>query len=189
MRRRCKTCREIKSLGDYTLSAGSRLGRKLHCKSCCAAATADWRSRTPDHGDRANARRRERNKRPEVAQRIKFQKAESYLRHRPAKLAKQAVYREQHREETRAATRKWVKDNMPRKLAHNKARAKRVQQATPPWAKMEDIRLFYLNCPEGHEVDHAIPLKGKNVCGLHVESNLQYLLKLENRTKHARFEQ
>ena len=37
--------------------------------------------------------------------------------------------------------------------------------------------------PEGHEVDHVIPLsKG----GLHHEGNLQYLLKLDNRRKGSK---
>lgn len=39
---------------------------------------------------------------------------------------------------------------------------------------------FYLNCPEGYEVDHIIPLAKQ---GRHELSNLQYLTKRENRRK------
>lgn len=34
-----------------------------------------------------------------------------------------------------------------------------------------------------HEVDHIIPLQGKNVSGLHVPSNLRIITRIENRRK------
>ena len=57
--------------------------------------------------------------------------------------------------------------------------AKKKNQ-TPLDADIKKIQEFYFNCPNGHEVDHVIPIsKG----GLHTLNNLQYLTKSENRKK------
>jgi hypothetical protein len=57
--------------------------------------------------------------------------------------------------------------------------AKRKSQ-TPDDINIEELQLFYFNCPEGYEVDHIIPIsKG----GLHSIENLQYLTISENRKK------
>lgn len=59
----------------------------------------------------------------------------------------------------------------------------RVRQATPPWHNPAPINEFLAACPDGHHIDHIVPLRGKNVCGLHTLSNLQYLPARENLEK------
>ena len=68
----------------------------------------------------------------------------------------------------------------------NKRRATKLL-ATPKFANLNKIKEIYKNCPKGYEVDHIVPLRGKTVCGLHVEWNLQYLTSTENRRKGNRF--
>jgi 5-methylcytosine-specific restriction endonuclease McrA len=66
-----------------------------------------------------------------------------------------------------------------RKEATARRRAMKLK-ATPSWCDKDLIKAIYKNCPEGFHVDHIIPLKGKNVCGLHIPENLQYLSSEEN---------
>lgn len=66
---------------------------------------------------------------------------------------------------------------------HNEAWARymaKKKNQTPENADISSIQQFYINCPQGYEVDHIIPIsKG----GLHTLDNLQYLTISENRKK------
>jgi hypothetical protein len=51
----------------------------------------------------------------------------------------------------------------------------------------EEIRKWYAECPTGFEVDHIVPIKHVDVCGLHVPWNFQYLTKTDNASKNNYF--
>lgn len=72
--------------------------------------------------------------------------------------------------------------------AHRNKRRTREDQALANWANLEEINTIYICCPQGHHVDHIIPLQGKLVCGLHTENNLQYLLASDNLAKSNSFD-
>jgi len=93
----------------------------------------------------------------------------------------------ENREKTLAAKAKWQKTNKGHYNALQANRRARILRATPKWADLNAIKEFYKNCPEGYEVDHIIPLQGKNISGLHVIGNLQYLPKSINRKKSNKY--
>lgn len=71
-----------------------------------------------------------------------------------------------------------------------KKRQSQLILAKPPWITRQErdaIRKFYKDTPEGCTVDHIIPIMGKNVCGLHLLVNLQYLPRKENIYKGNKF--
>ena len=74
-------------------------------------------------------------------------------------------------------------------LASSNRRA-RMKNADVSWADHDAIGRIYeeavrLTNETGirHHVDHIVPLSGKTVCGLHVESNLQVITARENLSK------
>lgn len=78
-----------------------------------------------------------------------------------------------------AAYRKTERGSRLHRARETKRRAAKLK-ATPKFADDATIREIYLNCPPGMHVDHIVPLQGREVCGLHVEWNLQYLPGSEN---------
>ena len=82
---------------------------------------------------------------------------------------------------------------MAKTISNTTARKKYIRQATPPWADRVKIDRKYLQSEaktlltgDKHNVDHIIPLRGKNVCGLHVETNLRVITATDNMAKGNR---
>lgn len=101
--------------------------------------------------------------------------------------AKSKVYREQNKEKCRERSRNHYYNNKSEYIARNAAHRANKVRATPAWADKNKIKEIYKNCPEGYHVDHIIPLQGDFVCGLHVETNLQYLPAEENLKKSNKY--
>jgi hypothetical protein len=111
-------------------------------------------------------------------------------------------YREKNKEKHKVQHTEWRKHNKERTNTINaKSRRKYPEKhcarqakrratklnATPVWADLEAIKSWYSlakmfdkTFKEKHHVDHIVPLQGKNICGLHVEYNLQVLTAVEN---------
>ena len=105
--------------------------------------------------------------------------------------AKVYEWKENNPDKVLEINRKYKKANPDKvklwsRLCNAKRRAAKLQR-TPSWADLEKIKEVYKNCPEGHHVDHIIPLQGATVSGLHVETNLQYLTAEENLKKGNKF--
>jgi hypothetical protein len=90
--------------------------------------------------------------------------------------------------------KKWHKENRWKSRAKGTLRRLALRNAVPGWANLFYIKQIYelselrtkLTGFRWH-VDHVIPLKGKNVCGLHVENNLSVIPAFENLSKHNKF--
>lgn len=104
---------------------------------------------------------------------------------------------EKYPERMKESRKKWRSNNPDKHAADVRSRQLAKSHAEPTWlskAQKKQMVAFYkeaarLTKEKGipHEVDHIIPIRGKQVCGLHVPWNLQVLTCHENRRKSAKF--
>lgn len=87
------------------------------------------------------------------------------------------------------SNRKYMSTSRGKGITRNATRSRffKDERCLPAWADKEAIIKFYGDCPDGYTVDHIIPINGKQVCGLHVLENLQYLTRAENAKKYNHF--
>lgn len=131
---------------------------------------------------------------------VEKQLEEFAIRRRKLKSGEVKEYRKSQCKECMARMRReWGKENPDKVKKYNTGpdknylTAKRraaLKYATVSWANLVEIRKLYKKAKEieaitgvPHEVDHIVPLQGANVCGLHVEYNMQVIPASENRKK------
>ena len=184
--KRCPDCDEIKSRDEfYPLT--SRNGNPVvtaRCKPCHVEKTATYSAYVRKTTDEGLAQKR---------------LARS---HKAQKILKKKLIRKHYadviRSVKRAKQRRWKAENPEKVRAYNKDNGgskKRIKNRRPRhWAgwpamqkRINAIYKFRRLLGEGNEVDHIIPLNGKNVSGLHVPDNLRIICAIENQAKGATY--
>lgn len=119
-----------------------------------------------------------------------------YADNREALVQKAIDYRLQNPDKVKTSNEKWRKANRHKKAASQMRRFASKLKATPSWlskSQQLDIAAFYAKAGEmslaygaNIQVDHIVPLKGENICGLHVPWNLQLVTRSYNCSKNNR---
>lgn len=171
----CAKCKRMLSLESFTKLRKTKDGLDAWCREC-------------KHQDYLK-RPKELNQ--EYAKR-------SYRKHRERMLEKQkqklANPPEKWLEWRRAYDRKRYKNNSAIYKTRSEMRKAAKLKAIPSWADKNAIKSIYamarlldkLNPWIKHHVDHIIPLRGDNVCGLHMPENLRIISATENLKKGNR---
>lgn len=122
-----------------------------------------------------------RARNPEAAKEINKR---SRAKHLERRLQDARDYKAKNKDKVKQSAKQWRERNITKVYALNIQRKKAIKLRTPAWADKKAITNFYMERPEGYEVDHIIPLQGDFVSGLHILENLQYLPAEENHRKN-----
>lgn len=157
----CNNCATYQELDRFSNDGTRKVGK---CKDCVAEYQQMYHNLHP------NARK------------------EYYLANRDKILSRVIEYKKEHAEKYSNYIKEYYLKNKDSGIFREYAARRRSRKlhATPSWANLDIIKEIYRNA-EGMHVDHIIPLQGELVCGLHVESNLQYLTPEENLAKGNKF--
>lgn len=170
----CKKCRKYKYLEYFYPKKLGKFGREASCIACTKQSQLLWRQNNKELKKAMDSAYRIAN-----AEKVRIYK-KSWADRNPDK-----IYQSQ----------KTWRDKNPSKtleygIKHRKRRDRLVRQHTPKWVDQSEILKIYRDCRSMtrktgivHHVDHIIPLKGKNVCGLHCPANLQIIPAIDNLRK------
>lgn len=185
----CVKCGLNKASTEF--SAKDRSGRlDATCKPCRAAHTRAWAA--------ANREKVKASRKAVYAADPEGAKAKvrAWQLANPAKTkANKDKWLEANRPAKYAASAAWRKANPGKRAAYVRARQSRQRHAVPAWANSFFIEQAYdiaakRSAATGIKwhVDHIVPLQGRNVCGLHVEHNLQVIPARVNIRKHNKWD-
>jgi len=168
LKKECSSCLEVKEVNLFNKKRSCLSGLSAFqpmCKVCQS---------------KANKARYNNNK-----DKIKDCRKEHYAKNRLEMKEKRKAYRIKNLDLIRSYNKRYYLRNKDKFRENRHLGKKRLKQATPSWLTKDQKKLigdFYHHAKdcqmvsgESYHVDHIVPIKGKNVCGLHVPWNLQVL--------------
>lgn len=173
----CSSCKQVLPLINFNNDSNRLTKLSPSCKQCQRQSYL----KDPEKVKQRISLYRQAN--PEKTRELS---AAIYERNKDIYIDRAKAWATANPEKRREIERKYNAANPGAKAARTaEYRAKKIQ-ATPKWLTAEqkqEIKEIYSKCPKDHCVDHIIPLRGEQVCGLHVPWNLQILPARINESK------
>ena len=188
----CSVCKEEKDFSFFNTSKTSVSGYKSACKDCTKIQKAESYQRTKEKHLKRCAEWQRNNKDKKNAINARYRNS-----HKESIAAHLKVYYEANKEKVAKRTSEWAKSNLGTTSANRRIDQARKINRVPAWLTESDLlrmKCYYqvaaMRTRESGQkwhVDHIIPLRGKEVSGLHVPNNLQVITAAENRKKRNLF--
>jgi hypothetical protein len=201
----CRNCQEEKETSCFYKHPTCVSGFSAICKPCHKdRMKVRQESKASEISEYHKAYRKEKaeelfSKRKEYrqsnAETIAERKRAAYLSDIDRQRESRKEWQRNNPEKVAARNARWKKANPDKVLASTIKRLSHIQRATPSWANEFFIAEAYHLAKVREKVlggkwhvDHVIPLRGKTVCGLHVENNLQVIPATMNLRKGNRLQ-
>jgi hypothetical protein len=190
--KRCWKCQTTKEKTEFYKNKAQNDGLSGVCKECDKASSLKW---AKDNPEKINARNSvwAKNNPEKARQRARNWRAKNIEKVR----AKGRKLRAQNPEAHAARIKKWQIKNKSVLVFHMAKRRATRKNACPSWLsaiEIAQIKEFYdvalaktVQTGVKHNVDHIVPLQGKNISGLHVPWNLQVITAKENFQKGNKY--
>jgi hypothetical protein len=187
----CIICKTEKSLSEFYKKVTAKDGYTSDCKDC--RKVRSLKKHYANHEAGKERLRQSYEKRKATNPNLS---AELYAKHREKDLERSKLAYQANAEDRKAKQRLWSKTNRGTANALAKRYKLKKVNATPAW--LSESQLLHIKCKyqlaamlnihgvEAWHVDHIVPIRGKDVCGLHVPWNLRVIPAKENMTKGNR---
>ena len=190
----CSKCKTEKSTDMFYNKAASSDGKTSACKKCIGIVDKRWKLANKEKVATARSEYVDRN-------RAKINAAcREWQRNNPEKRREMAAdWYQRNKARKRETDKIWTEENRDKKNYLSSMYRASKKYRTPNWLTEQDleiIKALYTLAQQltestgiSHEVDHIIPMNGKDVSGLHCPLNLQVITKETNRKKYNRYQE
>lgn len=184
----CTKCKKNKEKDQFNKKSRSKDGLRSSCRQCDLEYVAKNKIKKINYDRNRYKIKKEEIKKAQIEYYNKNKEKAKEKNNRWKSNNKerfdeyQKTYSEQHKEKIKLKCKKHYKNNKYLYTARS-ARRRALKKYAALKEFDQEIKEIYKNCPEGHHVDHIMPLNHPNLCGLHVPWNLQYLTAEENLKK------
>jgi len=193
----CSKCKIHLDEGCFNKCSSSKDGLLWKCRKCVKHESSLYYEKNKEKIKKATSAWRKNNKEKSsvAAKKYRLERKEFYLqsfrnwreKNKELHLKKVVAWQKNNIEKVKENSCKWRRNNKHIIRLLSAERRLICKTATPKWANKFFIKEIYHLAQLRSDktgfmwhVDHIIPLKGKGVCGLHVETNMQIIPWIEN---------